>query len=493
MKRTKIICTLGPSTSTLEQIIALIENGMDVARLNFSHGTHDEQKQRIELVREASRQTGKPIAILQDLQGPKIRIGELIKNVLLNPGDKLRITTEDIIGDYDVVSTSYKEIVNDVQPGDTILVDDGRIELKVLSKTKTDVDTQIVIGGILKPHKGLNLPGVRMSVPSLSEKDQRDLEFGLENGVDMVALSFVRSENDILDLKERIRTRARQPWIIAKIEKPEAIGCIDEIIVEADGIMVARGDLGVEMKTAEVPVLQKRIVEKCNRLRKPVIIATQMLESMIENPRPTRAEANDVANAVFDGTDAVMLSGETAAGEYPVEAVNTMREIIERVEAEMLSPNSTKMGAAHQPEHPNFRCIDIDEAVASSSVQIAESLAAKAIVVLTHSGMTAIKVSKQKPSCPVIAMTDSEIVQKWMSLVWGVQSLVTKTMQSTDTCFQIMEELLIENGLVSAGDTIVYTMGIPVLEHGRTDTIKVARIDEESRFYAGKKRSEGSV
>ncbi|NTV47583.1 MAG: pyruvate kinase, partial [Chlorobiales bacterium] len=266
MKHTKIICTLGPSTSTLDTIIALIENGMDVARLNFSHGTHDEQKQRIELVREASRQTGKPIAILQDLQGPKIRIGDLIKNVLLNPGDRLRITTEDIIGDYHVVSTSYKEIVNDVLPGDVILVDDGRIELKVLSKTKTEVETQIVIGGILKPHKGLNLPGVKMSVPSLSGKDKLDLEFGLENGVDMVALSFVRSENDIIDLRKRIRARARQPWIIAKIEKPEAIECIDEIIVEADGIMVARGDLGVEMKTAEVPVLQKRIVEKCNRL-----------------------------------------------------------------------------------------------------------------------------------------------------------------------------------------------------------------------------------
>lgn len=487
MKRTKIICTLGPSTSTLDTIIALIENGMDVARLNFSHGTHDEQKQRIELVREASRKTGKPIAILQDLQGPKIRIGELIKNVLLNPGDRLRITTEDIIGDYHIVSTSYKEIVKDVQPDDIILVDDGRIELKVLSKTKTEIETQIVIGGILKPHKGLNLPGVRMSVPSLSDKDELDLEFGLENGVDMVALSFVRSENDIIDLRERIQARGKQPWIIAKIEKPEAVRSIDKIIAEADGIMVARGDLGVEVRTAEVPVLQKRIVEKCNRLRKPVIIATQMLESMIENPRPTRAEASDVANAVFDGTDAVMLSGETAAGEYPIESVKTMRDIVERVEAEMFSSGSIKKASNHQPEHSDIKCLDIDEAVAASSVQIAESLLAKAIVVLTHGGTTAIKVSKQKPSCPVIAITDNEIVQKWMSLVWGVRSFVTKTMQSTDTCFQIMEDMLIQNGLVNSGDTIVYTMGIPVLEHGKTDTIKVSHIGEERRFYVGEK------
>lgn len=485
MKRTKIICTLGPSTSTLEKIISLIENGMDVARLNFSHGSHDEQKQRIDLVRQASRQTGKPIAILQDLQGPKIRIGELKKNVLLNPGDKLRITTEDIIGDYDVVSTSYKEIVNDVQPGDIILVDDGRIELKVLSKTKAEVDTQIVIGGILKPHKGLNLPGVRMSVPSLSDKDQLDLEFGLENDVDMVALSFVRSENDIADLRERIQSRGKQPWIIAKIEKPEAIACIDKIIIEADGIMVARGDLGVEMKTAEVPVLQKLIVEKCNRLRKPVIIATQMLETMIENPRPTRAEANDVANAVFDGTDAVMLSGETAAGEYPVEAVKTMREIIERVESQMVSSGSLKVVGDGHPEKQAIKCIDFDEAVAASSVRIAESLDAKAIVVLTHRGTTAIKVSKQKPACPVIAITDNDVVQKWMSLVWGVRAFVTNTMQSTDTCFRIMEDMLIENNIVSAGDTIVYTMGIPVLEHGQTDTIKVARIGDRA-FNGGK-------
>lgn len=333
MKRTKIICTLGPATNSLEKIIELIHAGMDVARLNFSHGSHAEHKARIDLVREASRRTGKPIAILQDLQGPKIRIGTLEKTVLLKQGDRLIITTDDIIGTYDRVSTTYKEIVYDVQRGDRILMDDGLLEVKVLDKTDREVITEVVVGGLLKSQKGLNLPGVNMSVPSLSEKDIEDAHFGLDNEVDMIALSFVRTAKDIQQLSDIIRSRGKNAWIVAKIERPEAIENIDEIIAATNAVMVARGDLGVEMKTSVVPVLQKIIVQKCNAAYKPVIIATQMLESMTENPRPTRAEASDVANAVFDGTDAVMLSGETAAGKYPVETVKTMCEIINSVES----------------------------------------------------------------------------------------------------------------------------------------------------------------
>jgi len=297
MKRTKIICTLGPSTDSLEKIIELIHAGMDVARLNFSHGSHSEHKARIEMLREAMQKTGKQIAILQDLQGPKIRIGALEKTVLLKQGERFIITTDDIVGSYNRVSTTYKEIVHDVKRGDRILIDDGLLEVKVLDKNEREVITEVVVGGLLKSHKGLNLPGVSVSVPSLSEKDIEDTHFGLDNDVDMIALSFVRSAKDIEQLANIIRSRGKTAWIVAKIERPEAIENIDEIIAAADAVMVARGDLGVEINVAAVPVLQKLIVQKCNTAYKPVIIATQMLESMTENPRPTRAEASDVANA----------------------------------------------------------------------------------------------------------------------------------------------------------------------------------------------------
>jgi len=479
MKRTKIICTLGPSTDSLEKIVALIKEGMDVARLNFSHGTREEQEKRIRLVREASKITGKPVAILQDLQGPKIRIGDLTKTVLLNQGDQLTITTKEQIGSYDVVSTTYKEIVNDVNPGDTILMDDGRIELKVLSKNDTQVTTEIIIGGLLKPKKGLNLPGVNISIPSLTEKDLKDLECGLENRVDMVALSFVRSANEVKHIKQLIHEKSQDIWVVAKIEKPEAVANINAIIQESDGIMVARGDLGIEMRTEEVPVLQKMIVEKCNLAHKPVIIATQMLESMIENPRPTRAEANDVANAVFDGTDAVMLSGETAAGDYPIEAVRTMREITERVEQQSLRPVPARQKQWLEENTPQIRCIDLDEAIATSAVQIAEALLAKAIIVLTHSGATAVKISKQKPTCTVMAVSDKEAVQRWMCMVWGINTVITETMVSTDESFKRIERILCKKGILKTGDLVVYTLGIPILDHGGTDTIKVSHVSAQ--------------
>jgi pyruvate kinase len=478
MKRTKIICTLGPATNSLDKIIDLINSGMDIARMNFSHGTHDDHKNRIALVREASRKTGKQIAILQDLQGPKIRVGVLEKTVLLKTGEKLTITTEDITGTYERVSTTYKEIVHDVKPGDRILMDDGLLEVKVIEKNATEVITEVVVGGLLKSQKGINLPGVNMSVPSLSEKDIADVHFGLDNDVDLIALSFVRSAADIHKLSHIIESRGKDTWIVAKVERPEAIKNIDEIIEAAGAVMVARGDLGVEMKTSAVPVLQKTIVQKCNEQYKPVIIATQMLESMTENPRPTRAEASDVANAVFDGTDAVMLSGETASGKFPIETVTMMSEIINTVEdkanshlleRERYSVDSFRAAAAHAP-------IDLSEAIATSAVDVANTVHAKAIVVLSHSGSTAIKVSKQKPGMNIVVITDNEVVQRRMNLVWGVETIYNETLKSTDDSFKTIEEKLLERGIVRKGDVVVYTMGIPILKHGTTDTIKISKV-----------------
>ncbi len=476
MKRTKIICTLGPSTNSVEKIIELVHAGMDIARMNFSHGTHADHKARIDMVRAASQITGKQIAILQDLQGPKIRIGDLEKTVLLKQGERFTITTRDILGTYNCVSTTYKEIVKDVRPGDRILMDDGLLEVRVLEKNDTDVVTEVVIGGLLKSKKGLNLPGVNMSVPSLSEKDIQDVYFGLDNNVDLIALSFVRSAQDIHNLREIINLRRKDTWIVAKIERPEAITNLEQIVDAANAVMVARGDLGVEMKTSSVPILQKRIVQVCNAMYKPVIIATQMLESMTENPRPTRAEASDVANAVFDGTDAVMLSGETASGKYPIETARTMSEIIANVESSENYSLLAKERYALAHNIANSKHVDLSEAIAVSAVDVANTVRAKAIVVLSHSGSTAIKVSKQKPNMQIVAITDNEAVQRRMNLVWGVQTIYTETLTSTDESFKAIEQRLLERGFVQRGDVIVYTMGIPILKHGTTDTIKVSRV-----------------
>lgn len=476
MKHTKIICTLGPSTNSVEKIVELIHAGMDIARMNFSHGTHADHKACIAMVREASKITGKQIAILQDLQGPKIRIGDLEKTVLLKQGDRFTITTKDVLGTFERVSTSYKEIVKDVRPGDRILMDDGLLELRVLEKSDTEVITEVVIGGLLKSKKGLNLPGVNMSVPSLSEKDIQDVHFGLDNDVDLIALSFVRSAQDIHDLRQIINLRRKNTWIVAKIERPESIINLDQIIDATNAVMVARGDLGVEMKASSVPILQKRIVQMCNAKYKPVIIATQMLESMTENPRPTRAEASDVANAVYDGTDAVMLSGETASGKYPIETVRIMSEIIANVESSENYSLLSKERYALAHNIPNNAQVDLSEAIAISAVDVANTVRAKAIVVLSHTGSTAIKVSKQKPNTQIVVITDNESVQRRMNLVWGVQTIFIETLTSTDESFKVIETRLIEHGLVQRDDVLVYTMGIPILKHGTTDTIKVSKV-----------------
>lgn len=471
--KTKIVCTLGPSSCSVDVLEKMIRAGMDVARLNFSHGTHEEHQSVILAVREAATRVGEPITILQDLQGPKIRTGKLAAHeVRLTDGANFSITIEDVPGDEKRVSTTYQNLPKDVKPGDTILMDDGLLQLKVLSSTATDVITEVVHGGILKEHKGINLPGVAVSAPSLTEKDIEDLEFGLANDIDYVALSFVRTGADIRRLREFIIAkieRGKKLPIVAKIEKGEAVENIDEIIREADAIMVARGDLGVECPTEDVPIAQKLICKKANAAGKPVIIATQMLESMIENPRPTRAEANDVANAVLDGADAVMLSGETSVGKYVVEVVQTMDSIIRRAEVEYRDRLDLieTIGGDHA---------SVFRAVGRSACVLAKQIGAAAIIPVTHSGDTAMTIARYRPYGKIIAVTDRERIRRRLNLVWGVRSFLVPKIADTDTTFESIQHQLLNSGYVKKGDYIVLTAGIPLLARGTTNMVKVERI-----------------
>ena len=418
MRRTKIVCTLGPASSDFATIGALVDAGMDVARLNFSHGDHDSHGALIETIRAVSRDRGKDVAILQDLQGPKIRIGK-IKNggTLLHEGARLVLTPEQLeIGKAKRMYISHDTIASDVEVGGRILLDDGRIELQVEAIDGGDVVTRVIVGGPIWSKKGVNLPNMQSTASSsLTAKDERDLEFGLANGVDLVALSFVRTERDVAELVQRVRASGKRVGVIAKIEKPEAVTDLDDILAEADAIMVARGDLGIEMPLAQVPLTQKRIVNRCLQLAKPVITATQMLESMTQNPRPTRAEASDVANAVLDGTDAVMLSGETAAGQHPVETVRVMDEIVRSAE--------TEYGRYHQPfsVHEDRPDRLVTNAIAHTATQLAVNVDAKAIACLSHSGATARSIAAHRPSVPVFAFTDDARVVGQLAIVWGTK------------------------------------------------------------------------
>ncbi|MDE3056844.1 MAG: pyruvate kinase [Bacteroidota bacterium] len=470
---TKIVCTLGPASSSEDVLEKMIRAGMDVARLNFSHGTYDEHRETIKNVRAAAERAGEPIAILQDLQGPKIRTGKLATpEVLLRDGERFTITTENIPGTAERVSTTYTELPKDVRPGDTILMDDGLLQLKVIRSTKTDVITEVVHGGMLKEHKGINLPGVAVSAPSFTEKDIEDLSFGLENKIDYVALSFVRSGNDIRQLRNVIAAKAGRKHhlpVIAKIEKNEALHNIDEIIAEADAVMVARGDLGVECALEEVPIAQKMICKRANAAGKPVIIATQMLESMIENPRPTRAEANDVANAVLDGADAVMLSAETSVGKYVVETVQTMDIIVRK--AEENENDRLDLADPQSSDEAN-----VFKALGRSACVLAKQIGAAAIVPITHSGETAKTIAKYRPSAKIIAMTDREYVRRSLNLVWGVRSILIPKLADTDTTLSLIQEELLRSHYVHSGDYIVMTAGIPLLARGTTNTLKVEKI-----------------
>ena len=472
--KTKIVCTLGPSTMDVNVLVDLIHSGLDVVRLNFSHGTHEEHSKMLENVREAMRRTGVYVSLLQDLQGPKIRVGEFaVPSIELRPGKRFTITTEPISGNGERVSTTYANLPHDVSPGESILLDDGKLRLRVVEVNGNDVVCDVVVGGKLSAHKGINLPGVAVSAPSMTPKDTLDMEFGLQQRVDFIALSFVRKADDIRELRQAIVERTgkeRSVEVIAKIEKPQAVAAIDSIITEADGIMIARGDLGVEMPPEDVPMLQKMIIKKCNDAGKPVIIATQMLESMINSPTPTRAEASDVANAVLDGGDAVMLSGETSVGKYPLEAVQIMERIIRRVE-------SDRRGRPRRVEKLGGTVSDSHEALGQAACALAEQMKAAAIVAVTHSGQTARVLSRFRPDPPIIAVTDSDKTFRRLNILWGVRGLVVERIDDdSDKALQKIQEMLLESGLVKKGEYVVLLAGQPFFARGSTNFIKVERV-----------------
>ena len=466
-RKTKIIATLGPASASDAVIERLILAGVDVFRLNFSHGSNDMKREIIGTVRRLSAAAGRQIGILADLQGPKIRTGRMEGGALpLAKGDLLDITINDVLGKRGLISTVYQALPHDVRPGSRILMDDGLIELKVQSISGTTVHCTVVEGGILKDLKGINLPGVDVSSPSLTDKDRQDLEFCLEMGVDFIALSFVRQSEDVDELKRLIFERGLDTPVVAKIEKPEALRNFAAILKSADAVMVARGDLGVEIAAEKVPLIQKKIIRACNMAGKPVITATQMLESMINHPRPTRAETSDVANAIMDGTDAVMLSGETASGQFPVEAVRTMVKIALDVERSEL-----KRAAVRQENHNG----NISEAVAEAACNAAFTLKAKAVVVFTQSGSTARLISKYRPPLPIIAFSSVAETRRRLALSWGVHAWPIGSVGGTDQQIAVVEQMLLGAGL-KKGDLVVITIGVPVEARGSTNLMKVHKL-----------------
>ncbi len=471
MRRTKIICTIGPATQSPEMLRHIAEAGMNVARLNFSHGTKDEHAQRIRDIRQIERDLGVPIAVLQDLPGPKIRTGDMAETVDLVPGQRFTFTTRDVPGDASEVTLPYPELVRQAKPDQLIFVADGQLEFRVESATDTDIVTRVVVGGPMSGHKGVNMPGARMSLPSVTESDIEDLQFGLANDVDWVAASFIRSANDLQPVREVIHGSGKLVRLIAKIEKREAVEDIDAIIAAADGIMVARGDLGVEMPLEQVPIVQKEIIRKCNDAGKPVITATQMLESMTNNRRPTRAEVTDVANAIFDGTDAVMLSGETAVGAFPVETVTMMSRTAEAAESALDYRKLLQERSATATK-------TVTEAIAMATVDIAQDLDAKAIITPTSSGATARAVSKFRPRAPIIAAAMFPNTYRQLALAWGVYPVLVTPSRNTDDMIDEAVGATTQVGLVKDGDTVVLTAGIPAGVPGRTNLIKVHTIGQ---------------
>jgi pyruvate kinase len=459
----KIVCTLGPASNSLEMIEKLMRAGMDVARLNFSHGTHEDHAGTIKRLREVSAKLTRPIGILADLQGPKIRTGLLVdkKPVQLIAGQRFTISNVAIAGNNAGVSTTYKRMPREVKRGDRILLGDGLIELRVLSTTSNTVVCQVVNGGLLGEHKGINLPGVKLKIPALTPKDHEDLKFALANGANFVAVSFVRRAEDVLLAKAAVSRAGSDAPVIAKLEKPEAIDNLDAILSVTDGVMVARGDLGVEMNPEKVPVVQKQIIAKACEARRPVITATQMLESMTQNPRPTRAEASDVANAVFDGSDALMLSAETASGAYPVEAVQMMDRIIREAEA----------NNAHvlRPSPAQF---NIAETASELICHASEELQMKVIAVFTESGFTARLVSKHRPRRPIIAFSTIQETRRRLSLYWGVVPRTIAKVQDIEELVQVTEKRLLEEKLVKRGDVVGIVAGTPLFVGGTTNFMK---------------------
>ena len=468
-KNAKIIATVGPASRSKEMLWDLHQAGADIFRLNFSHGTHEDHQLTIDWVRELNKENGTSICLLQDLQGPKIRVNQVKDNgVKIVSGDIIEIESGDFEGDAKRISTTYKTIAKDVVAGACILIDDGNLELKVVSTDGTTVKAEVIYGGILKSRKGINLPNTEISEPSLTEKDHIDLLFGIEQNVDWIALSFVRTAQDVIDLKKIIAEKGCKAKVIVKMEKPEAVDNMDAIIEATDALMVARGDLGVEMPFAQVPMIQKEFISKCNAVGKPVIVATQMMESMITNPRPTRAEASDVANAITDGADTVMLSAESAAGDFPVQSVASMTDIITEVENHVDSPIYFKN---YEVESGNAQ-----ESLVSSAAKLAEQIGAKAIISMTETGSTAFSIAKHRPKADIFVFTNNVELVTRLNLVWGVTAFFYDKAGSTDATLEDVRGILLSKGLVAKGDTVVQTAGMPSWTGAKTNMLKLTTI-----------------
>jgi pyruvate kinase len=473
MLRTKIVCTLGPASDSEAAIRAFVEGGMAVARINFSHGTHDDHARCIATVRQVADELGRPVAILADLQGPKLRVGLLPQEGLeLVEGETVTLVDRPSSDDQAMIPVPHPEVLRDVHPGDRILLDDGLLELKVLDGDGQQAHARVVAGGVLESRKGLSLPHTSLRLPSVTAKDQDDAAFALAQQVDYFALSFVRSDDDVRHLRAWLEERGADTPIIAKIEKPEALDCIDEILAVSDGLMVARGDLGVEAPAEEVPIAQKRIIRACNRASKPVITATQMLDSMMRNPRPTRAEASDVANAILDGSDAIMLSGETAVGRYPIEAVRTMARIAGVTERSM--PYQDWLQRAVQQASCN-----VTDAISQVACEMAAELDARAIITSTVSGGTARSVASHRPVTPIVAPTPEPSTYRQLALVWGVEPLLVDQFADTDAMIVTVVEAARARGLVQDDDLVIITAGVPLGGTGLTNTLKAHRVGEE--------------
>lgn len=468
MRKTKIVCTLGPATNDVEIMKQLIHNGMDAARINFSHGTYETHAETIAKLKQAREELNAPIPLILDTKGPEIRVKTFKEDkVRLEEDATFTLTTREVEGDVNIVSVTYADLPKDVHRGSRILIDDGLIELKVEDITETDVVCKVINGGVVKSRKGVNLPGVEVNLPSLMEKDIEDLKFGVENGFDIVAASFIRSAEDVLKIRRVLEENGGgQMHIISKIENQQGVENIDKILEASDGIMVARGDLGVEIPPEEVPLVQKILIAKANRIGKPVITATQMLESMVHSPRPTRAEANDVANAIFDGSDAIMLSGETAAGAYPLEAVATMARIA--LKAESAVDYAAKLANTTEPARVN-----ITNAISMAACATAAELKTAAITTVTKSGFTARMISRYRPACPLIASTSDETVWRQMNLIWGCKPMLYTGELPRGGVLDTALEIAVKSGLLKNGDTVVSALGMPLGFSGATNTLRV--------------------
>ncbi len=475
MRRSKIVCTLGPAVDSYEQLKTLIEAGMNVARFNMSHGSHAEHEERYHRLRKASQETGRAIGVLADLQGPKIRLETFADGpVELVRGDEFTITTEDVPGDRTICGTTYKGLPGDVSKGETILINDGNVSLQVIDVEGPRVRCMVIEGGVISDHKGINLPGVAVNVPALSEKDVEDLKFALEMGCDMVALSFVRDAADVRDVHRVMDEVGRRVPVIAKVEKPQAVENMEEVVLAFDGVMVARGDLAVEYPLEKVPMVQKRLIELCRRNAKPVIVATQMMESMITNSRPTRAEASDVANAILDGADAVMLSAESSVGQYPIETVKTMSKIVQAAEEELLSRGL-------QPLVPGKKPRTQGGSVARAACEMADFLNGKALIAFTKSGDTARRLSRYRAAQPILAFTTEPATANQLTLSWGVESFVVPHVDHTDEMVDLVDAELLKLHRYSTGDTMIMTAGSPPVVPGTTNMVLVHHLGNDQR------------